>query len=232
MRVDLPGHSLDGISGYFLQLRHNIFDNVEFGILRVQVLLEVNVRELVSCFELAIVITLFLDRIVCQVDKSIGDILQVEVFAARSEIPFVVPVTLQIPINAGQKSVAPDVELPALVEQRLFYVLLYYVGSLLPIDCGVAHDIFYLLDFSAHINSTASVRVLSRLYNPHRLTHLFEDLAVLTRVVAFEEFSKFGELFVVDSFLDVEGQRQHLKPFLSNGFVVNLHVVVNCLLVA
>jgi len=48
MRVNLPRAGLNGISSYFLQLGHYLFDNVAFDIYGIKVLLEVRVGELVT----------------------------------------------------------------------------------------------------------------------------------------------------------------------------------------
>ena len=53
----------------------------------------------VSRLELPIVVTLFLNGIICQVNQSIRHIFQIEVLAACSQVPFIIPVADQIPIH-------------------------------------------------------------------------------------------------------------------------------------
>jgi len=61
------------------------------------------------------------------VNKSVCNVLEIEVLAARAEVALVVPVTLQVSVHGGQQGVAPNIKLPPLVEEGLFNVLLYDV---------------------------------------------------------------------------------------------------------
>jgi hypothetical protein len=84
MRVNLPGDCPDRVCCNLLQLRNDFFDDIQFNILRVYVFLKVWIRELVPRFKFAIVITLFLNCIIGQVNESVGHILEIEILAASS----------------------------------------------------------------------------------------------------------------------------------------------------
>ena len=75
--------------------------------------------------------------------QSVRNILNVEFFAACSQVPFVIPVALKISIDSSYQSVAANVKLPLFVKQRLFNVLLDYIRSLLAIDMSVANNLSY-----------------------------------------------------------------------------------------
>ena len=60
-------------------------------------------------------------------NKSVCNVLEIEVLAARAEVALVVPVTLQVSVDGGQQGVAPNIKLPSRVEKGLFNVLLYDV---------------------------------------------------------------------------------------------------------
>ncbi len=49
-------------------------------------------------------------------NKSISNILKVEVLATSPKVALIIPITLQVAVNCRQQSVAPDVKLPVLVE--------------------------------------------------------------------------------------------------------------------
>src|SRR5947209_985398 len=92
--IYLPRNSLNCISGYLLHLGNYISNNVTFYSLVVKVLLKFSIGKFVTIFELAIVVTLLLNSIICQMNKSISDIFQVEIFTTCSQITFTVPIPL------------------------------------------------------------------------------------------------------------------------------------------
>jgi len=100
-----------------------------------------------------------------------------------------------------------------------------------PVDHGVANNGSNLIQIPANLNATAAVRVLAWLDDPEAISKvgvLGKD-RVAVRVV--ENVLKAHELFVHITFFYMERQWQIIKRILAQGFVIALHIVVNCLLV-
>ena len=128
LRVNPGEGGLESVSDQFLDLRENVTMEVkvEFGLLSADNLREVLPAELVAVLKLAIVIGLLLDRIVRQVDKLIGDVVQAVLATARSNVPVLVAVPLQAAIDAGQEPEASKIELSLVDQQWVIDVLLNY----------------------------------------------------------------------------------------------------------
>jgi hypothetical protein len=131
--------------------------------------LEIWVRELVATLKLPVVITLLLDCVVSQMNKSISNILKIEVLATSPKVALIVPIALEVAINSSQQSVASNVKLSVLVEERLLNVFLDNVRPLLSVDICVRYNLLYLREFPANLNATASIGVFSRLDYPNLL---------------------------------------------------------------
>lgn len=131
--------------------------------------MEVWVGELVATLKLPVVITLLLDCVVSQMNKSISNILKIEVLATSPKVALIVPIALEVAINSSQQSVASNVKLSVLVEERLLNVFLDNVRPLLSVDIGVRYNLLYLREFPANLNATASIGVFSRLDYPNLL---------------------------------------------------------------
>jgi hypothetical protein len=131
--------------------------------------LEVWVGELVATLKLPVVITLLLDCVVSQMNKSISNILKIEVLATSPKVALIVPIALEVAINSSQQSVASNVKLSVLVEERLLNVFLDNVRPLLSVDISVRYNLLNLREFPANLNATASIGVFSRLDYPNLL---------------------------------------------------------------
>lgn len=131
--------------------------------------MEVWVGELVATLKLPVVITLLLNCVVSQMNKSISNILKIEVLATSPKVALIVPIALEVAINSSQQSVASNVKLSVLVEERLLNVFLDNVRPLLSVDIGVRYNLLYLREFPANLNATASIGVFSRLDYPNLL---------------------------------------------------------------
>lgn len=131
--------------------------------------MEVWVGELVATLKLPVVITLLLDCVVSQMNKSISNILKIEVLATSPKVALIVPIALEVAINSSQQSVASNVKLSVLVEERLLNVFLDNVRPLLSVDIGVRYNLLNLREFPANLNATASIGVFSRLDYPNLL---------------------------------------------------------------
>ena len=89
-----------------------------------------------------------------------------------------------------------------------------------------------VVQVTADLDATAPVGVLARLDDPQRcaiLWILLEDLIVARIVKSLYELLEFPITF---AFLDVICQRNHVKWILTQRFIVDLHIVVDGLLVA
>lgn len=86
--------------------------------------LQFNESNLVALLVLAVIVKFFLDRIVRQVNHIALQVGQSKLLARGSDVAILVPVRLKIAIDAGEKHIHPDVELPFLVEERVVDVLL------------------------------------------------------------------------------------------------------------
>lgn len=84
-------------------------------------------------------------------------ILCVELLARCPQIPFRVPVSLQVAIHSHCHHKHSDVKLSIFVQKRLFYVLLYYVGSLECVLLLLFDDILYLRNIFADTDPYASI---------------------------------------------------------------------------
>ena len=99
--------------------------------------MEVRVGELVATLKLPVVITLLLHCVVSQMNKSISNILKIEVLATSPKVALIVPIALEVAINCSQQSVASNVKLSVLVEERLLKVFLDNVGPLLSVYTSI-----------------------------------------------------------------------------------------------
>jgi hypothetical protein len=82
----------------------------------------------------------------------------------------------------------------------------------------------------AHLNAATSVGILTWLYNPKILSKFGKVVKYcffLVILSLMEKSLKLVELWIVESFLNMEGEWEVLMVFLSNGFIVDLHVVVD-----
>ena len=56
-----------------------------------------------------------MNSIISKMNKSISNILKIEVLATCPKVALIVPIALEVSINSSQQSVAPNVKLPVLV---------------------------------------------------------------------------------------------------------------------
>ena len=102
-------------------------------------------------------------------NKSISNILKIEILATGPKVSFIVPITLEVAVNCSQQSVAPYVKLPVLIKKRLFNIFLDNVGPLLPVNISVRNDFLNLWKFLANLDATTSVSILTRFDYPNLL---------------------------------------------------------------
>lgn len=138
---------------------------VEFGLLGADNLSEVLPAELVAILKLSIVIRLLLYGIVCQVDKLVCHVIKGILTAARPNVPILVAVALQAPIDTRQQSEAAKVKLALMNQQRVVNVLLNNKGAVI-LFAWPADDGLHFANCLHHSNALASVRVFTWLDDP------------------------------------------------------------------
>ena len=92
-----------------------------------------------------------------------------------------------------------------------------------------------MVDLLAALDTAAPVCVLARFDDPHvpaELGKAIKDRRLGWILTVVEQLLKLEELGVVESFLDVECQGHVVVVLLADGFVVDLHVVINGFFVA
>ena len=75
-------------------------------------------------FKFAIISAFLLDRVVCQVDKFIGQVFQIVLFAGGSNIPVLIPVAFDYSIHSCHEDETTYVKFPLVEEKGLLHVLL------------------------------------------------------------------------------------------------------------
>ena len=144
---------------------------VKMWLLGANDLREVLPAELVAVLKLAIVIGLLLDRIVRQVDKLIGDVVQAVLATARSNVPVLVAVPLQAAIDAGQEPEASKIELSLVDQQWVIDVLLNYERPVAVFFERASDDGLDLAQRLHYGDALPTVRILTRLDDPSVLRH-------------------------------------------------------------
>jgi hypothetical protein len=69
-----------------------------------------------------IVLAIFLDSIVGQVDVLIAEIVKIKHLAARSDVSLFVPIALQNAVDARQQYIVADIKFAIIVEKGLVYI--------------------------------------------------------------------------------------------------------------
>lgn len=92
-----------------------------------------------------------------------------------------------------------------------------------------------MVDVSAHLDPAPSIRILTRLHYPEGLSELgklVQDCRLVRVCRVVIQLLELEELWVVETFFDVESQRQIVMVLLANCLVVHLHIIIDGLLVA
>jgi hypothetical protein len=107
---------LDDIHGHFFHFVENILKVVVFiGKVVVQISLELVIGDFVGRLIFLVIFAIFLYGIVGEMNILICEIVKVKLFAAGSDIPFLVPIALEDAVDAGQEHIVPDVEFAIVV---------------------------------------------------------------------------------------------------------------------
>ena len=233
----------------YLHVGVGVLEELELGALAgvdggVEVALEVCVADFVGGFVFAVVFVVLLHGVVGEVDELVVEVLHVELFAGGADVAVLVPVALEMSVETGDYHVGADVELPFLVQERV-YVLLDYVraGASLAVHSLPPHYLSDLFDALHHLDPHALVGVLAGLHQPGVPLAGFEAGCVFALLLFFLElvlldgFGPFVVLLLEEGELlagqigDVEGHGNVLKGVHVEGLVVDLQVHEQCFFV-
>ena len=168
VRVDLGEGCLESVSDQLLYLREKISDEVKVkvGLLGLHNLGKVLKTEFVAIFKFSVVIGLLLNRVVRQVHERVTHIVERELPAACADVPVLITVAFNGPVDARHEAEAAEVKLASVHKQRIVNVLLDDESA---IAVFLARTSNYLLDFSQgfyDLDALATIGVLARLDNP------------------------------------------------------------------
>lgn len=93
-------------------------------------------------------------------------VFEIVLTAARPQVSVRVPVGLQISIDCRAGRETPDIELPIFVEERLLDVLLDDVAAPMSVNHVSLDETLDMIEVAAHLDTTASICILSWLHNP------------------------------------------------------------------
>ena len=84
-----------------------------------------------------------------------------------------------------------------------------------------------VIKVAADLDTTSTVGVLTRLYNPERVAVLWELLEHFIILGVVESFLKLMEFSIVFTLFDVICEWEGVKRVLADGFVIDFHIVVD-----
>ena len=93
-------------------------------IIRIEIFLEIRVRNFIPLFIFPVIRPILLDGIVCEMCVQVFTVFDVILAWSGSEIPFTVPVTFEFPIHTGHEHKMSDVKLSPVIQQRSFDIFL------------------------------------------------------------------------------------------------------------
>ncbi len=102
---------------------------VELWLLSADHFREVLPAELVAVFKFAKLLRLLLNRVICQVNELVGDVVEGVFTTAGPDIAILVAVALKASVNARAEAEATEIELPLVHKQWVVDVLLDYESA-------------------------------------------------------------------------------------------------------
>lgn len=193
--------------------------------------MELGVGKLVTRLKLTVVFASFLNRVVGEMNHAVRRIFEIILATTRPQVAILVPVALQVSIIRRRQGEASNIELAIFVQQGLLDVFLDDVTAFVTVDLLGLNQRLDVVQITAHLDAATPVSVFAWLYNPEGATVLGVLLQRLVTLRVVESFNKFLKFTIGLTLTDVKRQRQVVEGILASGFIVNLHVVVNGLLV-
>lgn len=236
-----------------LELRKDVCVEVVLLVwkLEVEVSLEIDKGQFVPGLKLGVLVRVLLDGVVGQMNECISAVLDRELAAARSNIALLIPVGPDYAVGLRDEHVAPEIELPAVVEEGAVDVELHNVGLFFAVGMHLlaGQDLLDFLEAVADVDAVAAVGDFPGLDNPDVSQLLDFRPVLLPRVVLLVvvdqllllqdlllpvvvELEEILVLAVVQPLLDVEGDGNVVEEILLREFVVLLEIVEHGLLVA
>ena len=99
--------------------------NIHIGIKLIQVPLKIRITHFVAIFELAEVLSLLLDRVVCEVDKLIIKIIKIKLLGTCPDIAIFIKVPFECFVNACYEGEDAEIEFAAVNQKRIVNILLH-----------------------------------------------------------------------------------------------------------
>lgn len=122
-------------------------------------------RKLVACLELAVLLPLFLDCVIRQMDQLIGELASLENAAGCAEVAVIVGEAFKFLVDKSEHTETADVELALHVKGRPLDVLLDNKRSV-RVTFALADDLFNLFKTLAHVDAVSSIGVLAGFDDP------------------------------------------------------------------
>ena len=122
---------------------------------------------------------MLLNCIVCQVNHFVKKVEVVELFRSSPDVPFLIPVGPEEPVDTGDQHIASEIEFSFIIQHWIFNVFLYNMCFLLSVVMVLITDnILNFLYWVGYFDAPASVWVFPRLYYPD-VRLLFSEIFVV-----------------------------------------------------
>lgn len=232
------------VFAHLLHFSQNLFFEIVFSICkRIEIILELWVRDLIVGLISAIFWVIFLNGIVCEVDLRLK-VMDIEEIWGSTYIAFLVPVSSSHSIDVGDKKVMPDIEFAVIIKKRsidvhLHYKGLFFWGLYLSTWFFLSHwlldNMIELINLIDNCYSFTLIRILPRLDNPY-VPGLWSPsicwLLLYQSCSLLVKFSKAMILRIFKAFSDMEGQRYDSEHIFAYFFIVIFQIIKESLLVA
>lgn len=206
-RVNLCDWTSKCIRYKLFNLRHNISVHIKINVrlLLLDYFRKIRKCHFVSILELTIIICMYLDCIVSQMNKFIWNVIVVEFFAWCPYVAILVKVTFQRSIYRCHNTIASEIEFPFVYQKWIVDILLYDKS---PVSlCRPTNYRLYFLHRFTNIYPVASISIFPRLNNPcvfrNSILHFellnFRVITILTWIVFFVIFT--FSYFILPHFL-------------------------------
>ena len=158
MGVDPHIAGLNCIEPQLFHDRVSLFLEIKFAFY-VKVFLKIREAEFIGIFEFAVAFRLFLNGVVGEVDELVVELFERELLAGGADVAVLVPIGLDVALDAGEKHEHADVELAFVVEKGVLDVFLDDVGVFVVVD-------LHVMDVVEDVDALASVGLLAGLDDP------------------------------------------------------------------
>lgn len=136
---------------------------LEIEVFRLQQYFQIVVGKLIARLVLSIIFVVFLNRIVCQVSVDIARIV-VELFATSAQVPFLVPISLQMATIRSDQRIAADIKFSILVKEGIDVLLNERAFA---VGCQLFDGFEDAIPADLHGDALAPVGILSWFDDPH-----------------------------------------------------------------